>query len=686
MKFKKKKYSLIKGSLLLLPLANLALAACGQVQNYKILSNYNGQADLLLSLQVTPDYYPYQYRENKLREYITNPAKFVLTNDNTSQVKQAFKTKVNNRFKNLLEKAEHGPSLWNNAIYTEGVVTRNDQFWTNKAAELMFMERFVLDDYKTVAAARNILPSFESLIQTNFRASRDPYTTFGPKVYEYTSEKPSEATAGTTEAKLANGLNQYATDFPNTETPDALYRYNSYMNFWDENIATNAERLNLAGFNHWVKNQPNTPQVPIFFPGNEDADKKIGQLYQKVILNQDEVKKIESFSGQTNWKINYDSLNPKTTNTTTVPQIAKKVLHHHPAFEQQATPGSSPAAEGSQRDTMVYLFQLASGLDKYTKTAAFEKNFKEDIRYEFMKSALANVSLISANLRERLAAIREYFKKINVVDTNYDPDNNNYTNTNSKVLSLVTFPPSTGGSGNATIQTISKFGFIYHDIGLKQPLPIDATQTSTTNQLNLDYNAQNGVRYAGQNQSLPEDDRGAELFNIDDNGWWWNLGKGIDDTTNLQSFNKTSDTVIITAVNQDWSTLIGQATSGSTPYVKSLASLSKTYNVSDELNRINSDEYSVHHVEYGLWNEGLRSPFSVNMVLDQLVNIYQKQFDKDFKTEAKDLYAKAMDWGSYWTDYFVDGKSYHPVDLTKTWVPLTTQPKTTSTPAATTTK
>lgn len=165
---------------------------------------------------------------------------------------------------------------------------------------------------------------------------------------------------------------------------------------------------------------------------------------------------------------------------------------------------------------MVYLYHIAVGIDNYVNSNNFGLDFKDDFRSKHLKYALNNVGLIGANLKTRLQAVRGYLQKIGVVDPSFNPEQKNFTNNQSKVLAIVTAPPSSGGAGNATIQTISKFGFIYSDLGLKQPLPVDAQNKP----LSLDFTQPNGVKYAGQNNKLPEDKRGTELFNIDDNGWW----------------------------------------------------------------------------------------------------------------------------------------------------------------------
>lgn len=142
------------------------------------------------------------------------------------------------------------------------------------------MERFVLDDYKNETLASKILPRHDGLIQTNFRASRDPFTTFSAEVYNHINDSGSSVNNGNsdTAAKLAKILNDHYNNFPDKDTPDALFRYASYMKFWQQNIYANQADLEKAGFFHWIKNDPQLKngtkgqgqseytKSPIFYP------------------------------------------------------------------------------------------------------------------------------------------------------------------------------------------------------------------------------------------------------------------------------------------------------------------------------------------------------------------------------------------------------------------------------------
>lgn len=665
------------------PLVSLSLSSCIFHTKFKILANYNGQADLLLSLQIPPDYYPLQFKEKRLRDYLVNPQDYLITNHLTSDDKKVIKQQIKNRFTNLLKQVTtFGPSLWNNAIYNSGDVSRNVEFWTTKKVDLMFMERFVLDDFKSILSSALVLPEYKNLIETNFRASRDQFTTFSKNVF---AKIENNNHSDDQDSKLALMLSKWLQDAPD-EDPDALYRYASYMRFWQRQIESNKAELKKAGMFDWVANYNEnsnsfkiTNYKPIFFPESQKMakehqyDQKLAALYQKVIFDSDSEKKIQQ--QKPGWQLNY---------LTNFPPKIVNQRYHHPAFEQQADPGSSPAAEGSQRDAMIYLYQLANGINGYVKkfSTDFQASFQGDPRQQFLQHALHNVSWISHDLKNRLKAIRTYFQKIQVVDENYNPENNNYDTTNSKIVSIVTYPPTTGGAGNATIQTISKFAFIYHDLGLKQVLPLEEKTNNSSSDpkvMELDYTKDNSVKYAGYN---PDGDRekGYELFNIDDNGWWWNLGDAHKDTSNLKHFVNSSDTVIITATTQDWNRITG-ADDSITSGARVLSSIAKNSHITTFKNSdINNydhhlpnakkdNNYPVNHVEYGLWNEGLRSPFAVNMVLDQLVSIIQNQYDHNLLNQYQDssinnqqdnnqsLYQKAMDWGCYWKDYFINASS-----------------------------
>lgn len=166
---------------------------------------------------------------------------------------------------------------------------------------------------------------------------------------------------------------------------------------------------------------------------------------------------------------------------------------HHPALEQQIIPGSAPLSEGSQKDIIVFLYQFAASIETYAKNPSFITHFGNDYRKSAMSNALNNAYQMSKNLNERIKNIREYFKKINVVDSSFDPEKSTYTTTKSKTFTVLTYPPSAFGAGEATIQSMSKFPWLYRDIGLKQPMPADLSETM-------------------------DEDLSKETFSVDDNG------------------------------------------------------------------------------------------------------------------------------------------------------------------------
>ncbi|GCE63855.1 hypothetical protein MHSWG343_08620, partial [Candidatus Mycoplasma haematohominis] len=94
----------------------------------------------------------------------------------------------------------------------------------------------------------------------------------------------------------------------------------------------------------------------------------------------------------------------------------------------------------------------------------------------------------------------------------------------------------------------------------------------------------------------------------------------------------------------------------------------------------NNKGYHVSYNKYHLWNEGLRSPIALNLLLDSLVDIFQRQYDPEFKGvnnvgtgassgtngDYKDKYKKAMDWGDYWNKYFITGTNKENTASAKT--------------------
>lgn len=130
---------------------------------------------------------------------------------------------------------------------------------------------------------------------------------------------------------------------------------------------------------------------------------------------------------------------------------------HHPSFEQHVIPGTAPLSEGSQKDIIVFLYQFAAAINSYAASTDFQTHFKNDYRREAMAKALNNAYQMSQNLNNRIENIREYFKKIGVVDKSFDPTSKNYTTSTSKTFTILSYPPNSFGLGEAVIQSMSKF-------------------------------------------------------------------------------------------------------------------------------------------------------------------------------------------------------------------------------------
>jgi len=78
-----------------------------------------------------------------------------------------------------------------------------------------------------------------------------------------------------------------------------------------------------------------------------------------------------------------------------------------------------------------------------------------------MKKAFTNANTITGQLKSRMDSIKQYFNDIGVA---------------GKTFGLFTIAP---GKGVSTIQSMSKYSFIYNELGLKQPIPKNLDNLST---------------------------------------------------------------------------------------------------------------------------------------------------------------------------------------------------------------
>lgn len=120
--------------------------------------------------------------------------------------------------------------------------------------------------------------------------------------------------------------------------------------------------------------------------------------------------------------------------------------------------------EGAMRDNSLYLYDLASKVDNaFTKnisevgTQALLAKFKDDSRLTKFQNALENADKINSDLRARMAKIKVLVDKLAAKNNNAAP-----------TFGIVTIAP---GGGVSTIQTSSKYSFLYKELGFSQPLP-----------------------------------------------------------------------------------------------------------------------------------------------------------------------------------------------------------------------
>ncbi|GCE64095.1 hypothetical protein MHSWG343_11030, partial [Candidatus Mycoplasma haematohominis] len=231
--------------------------------------------------------------------------------------------------------------------------------------------------------------------------------------------------------------------------------------------------MTKLGFEKWISQEK-------LFSTDGNVDKLLAEKYKTTIFTKEELCLLNAWADDQDGKSDCATSDQWKTKIGTgkfqmnyPTNTSKPSKTHHPALEQQVLPGTAPLAEGSQKDIIVFLYQFAASIDKYTKSSEFSHEFASDLRKEAMENVLSNVGEIAANFKERIKNIRDYFKAIGVVDSSFDPEatSPNWTTTNSKTFTVLTYPPSAFGAGEATIQSMSKFPFIYKDIGLKQPIP-----------------------------------------------------------------------------------------------------------------------------------------------------------------------------------------------------------------------
>ncbi len=597
-----------------------AVVSCGassiKMKDYKLLPTYTGQADQLISLGISPDYYPLQLNQTKPYKYLTNPALYMGLQ---KELNPSFATKFDAKIKELFDAIpEQGKSWWNMMAEKNDNTNPNSEYWTTKKGDFLLYEHYLLDDDKKILDKEQS-PSYGVAIETNFRMSEDPFTRLPKEVIDQFMDNPDTTLPLAQELQKAFGLrdssNAKVASMWNGNIPlikgkedhwkiksplfnDAYFAYIWHTQFLDN------KQFQASSFNKFILNKDGHKSEHIFNSDNK-LDDVLARLFEKATIP-------ETLGELTKYGTNYVHQGNRVKQT-----------RHHPIYDAQSAVGVAPMFEGARRDNMLYLYNLASQLthkvkgqnligepvsagSKADKEAKYLQSvFKGDIRLPKMETAFINASSIASNFDTRLKHIKKYFEDINV---------------NGKTFAFVTIAP---GGGVSTIQTNSKYSFLYDRLGLNYPLPND-----------MDTAYAHGIREADVASANLDNQ---STFSMDDNGWFWNIGDGSRDFKNLNKFEGKADfgVLAIRPAENEW--------------------LKSTTGTADRMTLDGVSTTGLTHVNYDLWNEGLKTPFVINMILDQMIEkaeAYAKTQKTTIDTKSQDR-INASNWGTYWTSTFV---------------------------------
>lgn len=596
MKLKKKTKILLSSILATTIFTSVATtaAACTKkesVSHYKIFPTYASQADLMISLGIDVDYYPHQaYRKNEYDYINVNGTKF---NDYILD-KNNFKENVKTKVSDLLKNATRAKTWW--GIKNDSITNDNssEEYWTSKSGNILIYDRFLLDgSHEDTGGNRHLIntPNVDVTIEGDFKTARDIYTNFSKEDGEAVLKRQKTN-------KLTTSLVDTIVDNEKAYKGDLIYNY-AYS--FQKDLKLLQELKGKTNISQWLINADGSNKQPVFYASNDRTkDKKIAELYERFII----YNKLKETGFE---KLNYLSKDVSLSEF-------KSILQHHPVYEQISTLSGAAMYTGAMRDAILNWYKIANELTNYSKTNKFKETFGNDKRKSKIENALVNVDEMATNLKERLTKIRNLFKAIGIVDPNYNPEQNNFDNTNSKTIGIVMVAP---GQGVSTIQTQSKYGFMYFDLGFKAPFPntdldsIKSTVNPETDEIDLKDNP---------------------VFNMDDNGWWWNLGENTFSQKNTEMFREQFDSTFVLRSDKD---------------VFSEDNKTRL----EVMNKNNDKTVGNFKEDFNLWNDGIKSPIGYNMLLDRVVNRLYNQYKKD--DSNKQLFEDAMNWGSYWNNKFI---------------------------------
>lgn len=604
-----KKLSITTGSILISVTPIVGVISCTnniEVSRYPLLPTYTGQADQLLALNIIPDYYPlqlgakepYAYLRPGLRKYMYDPE---------SKFAHKFENKIISMMNAIPTK---GTSWWNQQALEPGERGSDPSYWQRQKGDVVLYEHYLLDDDEKVIDS-NTAPRhyWETAVETNFRWSRDPFTRLSKGVIY-----------GLDLINIKDGVWSKKPNF-DTDTSVTVSGETVKVTPADKRVLESFIRENVSGTKgSWVYNS-----------------KYFAELYHRMFLDNREF----STSDFANWIIDSSKEHPFAFDNTEN-QLIKKLfaastytqeekdagihspsyLRHHPIYEQQdGEVGAAPMFEGAIRDNMLYLFNVAWQIDNlasfgtpygsaaynagnkanFDKVKAFVASHLRKDQLKGMINAFQNANKISEDLRHRLKSMQKYIAELGA---------------SNKTFGIITVAP---GHGMSTIQSMSKYSFIYKELGLRQPMPDNLAELS-----------QNADTLATQKDAL---------FNMDDNGWWWNLGEPNQISEHAKHFKNTFDMGVLVARDINYDSVIDQDRI-------TKEAISNIYKDSVNL--------ETQKVDYDLWSEGIKTPFVFHMVLDQIIKVVESWYLKNHENLPTSVNkTEALSWGQYFTqDYF----------------------------------
>ncbi|MCV3728243.1 iron ABC transporter substrate-binding protein [Ureaplasma miroungigenitalium] len=665
---------------------------------YRIFPTYVSQADNLLALGIVPDYYPTQVFWDKHEPYPYINALKPHTFQSFIYQDEPFKNGLTNKLASLEKRIKVFAPSWFSLSGNNDNENRNEEFWFFNKGNFILYDQYLLEDTNNVIGGAVLdikggpIKNDSFVTGVDYKTSRDLFLSLPFELIAALHD--ADKAADPLIKKLKQGLTY---EDPSINKLYQLHNFSRYANDINQYYFHNKQNLTITNnnqqtpFNFWTSNFAkfvlgveydtqtqklinHQNEIPLFYPEynwreSSSLNSKIYHFFNEILLTEKDKKAGINNINYHPQMCDYDNFTKDLPLCTfdDQPSNTSSVLHHHPVYEQNLKLNdSSQIYLGSMRESMLYLYKIAYAATSFIQTKQGQALFKDNPEQKSaLENALSNANLIAGNLYERLRSMRLLFQKLGLVDPNYDPQKYNFDNRRSKVLGLLT---TFERNGTNTLQSISKYGFLYYDLGFRGPKP---------RLIGYDYRAlldpvDNKVPEGchkhddGTTHCVNEDNEEYELkrikpkltnsiLNMDAHGWWWNLGDGGLTETNFAKFKGNFDYIFNLTKNK------AQVFSNPSENVQ-VNLLLKSH---IQKKTVIDPEVLSNHVflqDYTLWTEGIRSPIGYNQILDAVLDMLWntdevqgqiKTMSQAQQTQLHNQYKQAMHWGSYWDQYIM---------------------------------